>query len=217
MPRYDQIAALARTASLEIFGGFHPQPDDGVPLGTETLLMLGPSEPGFWTEFQASPEYTDGQPDPMDRWSTRVMSALSESLQATVLFPFGGPPYQPFIAWARRTGRAWQSPAGLLVHDVAGLMVSYRGALALPEWIDLPPRPAKPCDSCNGQPCLTACPVNATGAQGYDVPVCHNFLDTAEGTDCMIRGCAARRVCPLSQNYARLEPQSAFHMRSFHK
>ena len=51
---------------------------------------------------------------------------------ATALFPFGGPPWLPFPAWARRTGRAWDSPVGLLVQRRPGLFVSYRGALALP-------------------------------------------------------------------------------------
>jgi epoxyqueuosine reductase len=49
-------------------------------------------------------------------------------LGAKALFPFGGPPWHPFIAWAKRSGRAWESPVGFLVHDQAGLMVSYRAA-----------------------------------------------------------------------------------------
>lgn len=217
MASYADIQTLTQADGLEVFGGFHPNPADGTPDGTLTLLLLGPSEPGFWHKFQASPEYLDGQPNALDRWSTRVVTALAETLGATALFPFGGPPYQPFIAWAQRSGRAWQSPAGLLVHDRAGLMVSYRAALALPRKLALPPLPAKPCDSCATQPCLTACPVNALGPQGYDVPACHTHLDTAAGADCMTQGCAARRVCPVSQSYGRLPEQSAFHMRSFHR
>lgn len=217
MLTYQHIQTLAQAHTLEVFGGFHPDPTDSAPEGTQTLLMLGPSEPGFWPLFQSSPEYQDGQPDAMDRWSTRVVSGLAKTLGANALFPFGGPPYQPFIAWARRTGRAWQSPAGLLVHDRAGLMVSYRAALAFPQQIDLLPLPAKPCDSCATQPCLTSCPVSALGPQGYDVPACHAYLDTPAGADCMTRGCAARRACPVSQSYGRLPQQSAFHMRSFHR
>ena len=80
-----------------------------------------------------------------------------------------------------------------------------------------PPLPAKPCDTCAAKPCLTACPVNALSAEtGYDLAACHSFLDTEAGQDCMSRGCKARRACPVSQSYARLPEQSAFHMRSFH-
>jgi epoxyqueuosine reductase len=57
---------------------------------------------------------------------------------------------------------------GFLVHDQAGLMVSFRGALALNYRIDLPATPdAAPCVECEA-PCLIACPVNALSPHGYD-------------------------------------------------
>ena len=215
--RLSEVEGRVRAECLEFFGGFHPGPDDNAPEGTGTLILLGPHEPGFWSHLRAAPEFGDGEKDPLDRWSARVIGAMAKKLGAEALFPFGGPPYQPFIGWALRSGRAWQSPAGLLVHDTAGLMVSYRGALAFPERIALPPAPENPCETCDGQPCLTACPVDALSARtGYDLAACHGFLDTAAGQDCMTNGCAARRACPVSQRYARLPAQSAFHMRSFH-
>lgn len=197
---------------LDVLGGLHPAAEDGYGA---TVLLLGPKEPGFWPVFTASPEYQDGAPDPMDRWSTRVISAIAAELGAVARFPFGGPPYHPFIAWAMRSGQAWQSPAGPLVHARAGMMVSYRGALVFEAKIALPDAAPCPCDTCAGQPCLSACPVGALSADtGYDLAACHGFLDT--GPDCMSQGCAARRACPVSQGYARLPEQSAFHMRSFH-
>jgi len=216
MQRYGDLQTLVRAEALDILGAFHPDDTDGAPAGTQTLLLLGPHEPGFWAAPQASPEFADRLPDALDRWSTRVVTSLADQINATALFPFGGPPYQPFIAWARRSGRAWPSPAGLLVHDHCGLMVSYRGALALPERVNLPALPPCPCDGCKARPCLSACPVGALGGAGYDVAACHGYLDTTPGQDCMSRGCAARRACPVSQSYGRLEAQSAFHMRSFH-
>ena len=136
-------------------------------------------------------------------------------LGAKALFPFGGPPYHPFYRWALRTGRVWDSPVRLLVQADQGLLVSFRGALALKTAIDLPPPLPRPCDACL-QPCLTTCPVAALTPQGYDVPACHGFLDTAKGADCMDNGCGVRRACPLSVAYARLPEQSAYHMRQFH-
>lgn len=212
-----EIEHLVQTEALCVFGAFHPSAEDLTPDGTRTLLLLGPREPGFWVHVTASPEFQDGAPNPLDRWSQRVISALAATLNATALFPFGGPPYQPFLRWAERSGRAWQSPAGPLVHDMAGMMVSYRGALALTEALDLPAPPSKPCDSC-AQPCLTACPVSALSAdQGYELTACHTHLDTTAGSEtCMAAGCLSRRACPISQGYARLPDQSAFHMASFH-
>jgi len=210
------IASRAASERLEIFGGFHATEGDGAPKGTRTILLLGPAEPGFWPHVSTSPEFRDGQPDPLDRWSRRVIGRLACDLRAKALFPFAGPPWQPFIAWARRSGRAWQSPVGFLVHDRAGLMVSYRGALALKTRIDLPAPPdAPPCATC-AAPCLTACPVGALSQSGYDTASCHAHLDTAAGADCMERGCAVRRACPVSRSYGRLPEQSAFNMRRFH-
>ncbi len=211
------IQTAAAHHHLAVFGGFHAGPDDSLPPGTGTLLLFGPKEPGFWPHILSQPEYIDQAPDPLDRWSKRVITDLAAQFGAQPLFPFGGPPYQPFIAWAKRSGRAWASPVTLLVHDVAGLFVSYRGALALPDRIDLPLAPASPCVSCTSQPCRTACPVGALTDAGYDLDRCHAYLDTPEGEDCMKFGCAVRRSCPVSTTSGRLAEQSAFHMKAFHQ
>lgn len=217
MDAYSDIAARIAERHLTIMGGFHPEPDDGVPEGCETLLLLGPREPGFWAAVSITESFTDDAPDPLDRWSRQVIGRLACDLGAKAYFPFGGPPWHPFIGWAQKTGRIWTSPVGLLIHDEAGLMVSFRGALGLRERIDLPQPPAaRPCESCSAQPCRTACPVDALSETAYDTGACHGFLDTASGRDCLTQGCAVRRACPISRTYGRRPEQSAFHMRSFH-
>lgn len=200
---------------LDVLGGFHCTADEaGVPAGTRTILLLGPREPGFWAHVQGQPEW--GGADAIDRWSRRVIDGIACDLGAKALFPFGGPPYHPFQSWAVRTGRAWQSPVRLLVHVEQGLLVSFRGALALRAHVDLPAATASPCSGC-AAPCLSACPVGALGQEGYDVPACHDFLNQAEGAACMTGGCLVRSTCPVSQCYARMPEQSAYHMRQFHK
>ena len=200
---------------LEVLGGFHPDDgEDGFPVGTKTLLLLGPKEPGFWAHLHAQPEW--GDPDPVDRWSRRVIGRIACDLGAKALFPFGGPPYHPFYQWALRTGQVWDSPVRLLVHSGQGLMVSFRGVLALKEVVEVPLALAKPCEAC-AAPCLTACPAGALTGAGYDVPACHAWLDRAEGAECLTGGCLVRRACPVSQSYARLPEQSAYHMRQFHR
>ena len=216
MVRYDDILAHAGKAHLDPVGAFHPTGDDGAPPECRTLVLFGPGEPGFWTHLTASPEMQDGRPDPVDRWSRRVLGDLARSLGAVPLFPFDGPPWPPFIAWAKRTGRVWSSPVTLLVHDRAGLMLSIRGALAFPGHITLPDAPdAAPCPAC-AAPCTSACPVGALSAAGYDTAACHAHLDSPEGAACMTQGCAARRACPVSATYPRHPAQSALHMAAFH-
>lgn len=206
----DEITRAAGTRQLAVMGVVA----DGLPDGVASLVLLGPLEPGFWDVFTASPEYRDGAADPLDRWSEQTIRRLANALKAKPFFPFGGPPYQPFIRWARASGRAHVSPVGLLVHDAAGLMVSYRGALGFAERIDSPAPGPSPCESCVGKPCLSACPVDAFGSGTYDVAACKADLDRAEN-DCMSRGCAVRRACPVSRGHGRVEAQSAFHMRAF--
>jgi epoxyqueuosine reductase len=212
--RLDRIDTLARGSGLTVMGALHPGPEDGAPPGAGTLVLLGPDGVAFWETFRASPENRDGVPDPIDRWSTRVIVAMAARLGAIALFPFTGPPWLPFTAWARRTGAAWDSPVGMLVHRRAGLFVSFRGALALPARLPLPAAGHRPCDSC-AAPCRTACPANAFAPPGYDVAACHGLLETAAGRGCMARGCAVRRACPIGQT-GRGEEQSAFHMAAFH-
>ncbi|MEP0565431.1 MAG: ferredoxin, partial [Paracoccaceae bacterium] len=135
-----RVEGLARDNHLSVLGAFHTDADDDA-LGMGTLILLGPHEPGFWAHVTTEPEFNDKAPDPLDRWSARTITALAHKLGGTPYFPFGTPA-RPFITWALRSARAWVSPAQLLVHDTAGLFVSYRGALLVPQELDLPEPPA---------------------------------------------------------------------------
>lgn len=210
--RFEALEHGAAEAGLLIMGALHSGDGDA---GTVVLLGTGP---GFWPVFSQSPEYEDGRPDPVDRWSKRVVGALAKGAEGNCQFPSDGPPYPPFIAWALGTGRAFQSPTGMLVHDTVGLMISYRGAILFEDRLALPHAVgASPCDSCRDRPCVTACPVGAlSDTAAYDVPACHAFLDSRAGQDCMARGCAARRACPVSAGAGRDPTQSALHMKAFH-
>ena len=207
---YDTLQTEARQRGLVVLGGFHPNTEDACPTGTKTLLLFGPDPKGFWQVLQSASEFQAA--DPIDCWSRRVLGNWACELGATALFPFGNP-LRPFISWALRSGRCHVSPATLLVHDTYGLMVSFRGALAFKEYVELPPPPPSPCSACVDKPCIAACPVGALRS-GYDTDKCHKHLDTP-GNDCMAKGCRARRACPVSPR--RPDAQSAHHMRYFHQ
>jgi hypothetical protein len=207
------LASAAADQALFVSGRVTLAPDDGLAPGLRSLALLSPEEPRFWPLFRTSPEATDGRPDPLDRWSERTITAIAQQVGGTALFPFGGPPYRPFIAWAKRSGRAHGSPVGLLVHDRAGLFISYRGAIALPTAAPQEDLPASPCGGCS-RPCLTACPVSAFATGSYDVPACKAHVRSDAGTDCRTGGCLVRRACPVGQD-RRLADQSAFHMDAF--
>jgi hypothetical protein len=212
---YNTLETAANALHLDILGAFHPAKDDPDLAGFETLVLLGPLEPAFWTYFKTQKEYRDGTPNPVDRWSSRVVSALAAALGGHPFFPFSGPPYMPFYQWALRTERCHSSPVNLLVHDRAGLFVSFRGALALRHRIRLPDAPASPCKTCTSHACLAACPVDAFASGSYDVAACRNVIRDDGPAHCLTRGCAVRRACPSSRGYGRLEKQSSYHMRVF--
>ena len=206
--------ALAHEALVPL--GTAPPDPAFCPPATRALVLVGTRGGGaWWDRVTASPEWRDGAPDPVDRWSKRVLGGLARRFGGGAIFPSDGPPWPPFQRWAQATGRMWESPVRLLIHAEAGLWVAFRGALALPVDLPLPPA-ARPCDTCADRPCLTACPVGALGADGYDVPACRAFLDREAGLDCRARGCAVRRACPVSESHARLPAQSAYHMSRFH-
>ncbi|TFL17967.1 ferredoxin [Jannaschia formosa] len=198
---YPALERQAAARALALLGGFHD--------GETTTLLLGPDPATFWATLTASPEWRG--PDPVDRWSRRVLTAWAAEIGAEPRFPFGQP-LQPFVTWMTRTGRCHVSPAHLLAHNTQGLMVSARGALVLPRRIALPDPPPSPCAHCHA-PCLTACPAGAIDAAGYDLAACHAHLSGPN--DCMARGCAVRRACPASPT--RPQAQSAHHMAHFHR
>ena len=72
------LEALLAPHCLEVIGGFAADgAEEALPKGTRTLVMLGPRQPGFWPHLTAQPEWQDGQADPVDRWSRRVIGRLA--------------------------------------------------------------------------------------------------------------------------------------------
>ena len=184
------------------------------PEGNGTIVLIG-ADATFWDVFTISPEYKNNVPNPVDTWSKRIITRLADG-QPTV-YPSDGPPYATFIQWALGSDQFFQSPVGMMVHQKAGLMISIRGAIKLSQpYLAPTSSAASPCVSCVEKRCLTACPVGALGLDtAYDVPACKSYLNSAEGADCMTRGCAVRRACPISQRFDRFDAQSAYHMSVF--
>ncbi len=221
-PALDAVRNAAEASGLRLRGAFLCEPGDGVPAQRDggesrTLILLGNLGGSLWPSFSRSTEARDGRPDPMNRWSARVIGELAARFGGLALFPFGGPPYHPFLRWAQRAEGLAASPLGMLIHPVYGLWHAYRGAIALGPALDLPrlAAAASPCESCAERPCLSACPVDAFSESGYDVAACADHLLDPAGEDCLSGGCLARRACPVGREHHYDAPQAAFHMEAF--
>jgi len=214
------VETAAGQAGLRLRGAFHPNCEDkvpdvrGVPAGT--LVLLGNVGGSMWPTIARS-GYLDGRPDPIDDWSRDTIDALANTLSAVALYPFGGPPFLPFLRWAQRAEAVFPSRMGPLIHPDYGLWHAYRGALVFPERMALPipSTVLSPCDMCVDKPCLSCCPVDAIADGHYDVVSCANFAASLEGMQCVEYGCAARRACPVGQAFSYPQKQARHHMTVF--
>lgn len=181
-------------------------------------MLVGNAGSSLWPAFTRSPENGDGQPQPMDRWSRRIGTAVAVELGARVVFPFDGPPYPPVLNWAMRSGQAFPSPISMYIHGAFGLWHAYRFALLLPAQatgiasLDVA---ENPCLSCSRQPCLSACPVGAFTGDEYLVDNCVNYLAADEHSDCRQQGCKARTACPFAPGLQYRPRHARFHMEAF--
>lgn len=187
------------------------------PKGTRTLLLIGWGGGAGWPMFQASSEYGDGAPDPLDRWTKRIVDHLAAMLGAHPLYPSDGPPWYPFQSWAIAAGVAHPSPIGLLIHPTYGLWHSYRAALAFEQdvAVDVPVGGPSPCPTCDTQPCLSACPIDAYGPNRFDVAACRSYVASGPGRACLDHGCSARDACPVGREWRNSDDQIRFHQRAF--
>ncbi|MEM0991126.1 MAG: ferredoxin [Pseudomonadota bacterium] len=209
----DDVATACAACGLDIVGAFHPAEDDASLTGIGTLFLLGPAGPAIWQSFETSPEALDGAPEPMDRWSRRVIEKLAADLDATAFFPFGGPPWQPFYRWATEGEGAQVSPVSMMASAKRGLWISYRGALGFGETMTVPAVQEAPCDQCRA-PCRTACPISAFANGQYDAERCARHVLSEAGRACR-DGCLVRRACPAGAGLDLPLEQRRFHMSAF--
>ena len=204
------LQAALGVYGLAITGACEPEPGEVAP-AIRQIVLIGADGGAMWEIFSKSAEANDGALHPLDRWSSRVISAVADSFEATAFFPFGGPPWHPFIAWAARGEGARGSPIVMQVSPKRGLWMSYRGALGLSEPVGFQPEGGNPCLDCPA-PCSTACPVGAFSGGRYDVPACLRHVTSEKGAACR-SGCAARHACPVGTPPPLA--QRRFHMSAF--
>ena len=214
----DVQAALDRAAAgLLVRGGFHPVPDDGVPVlpdgrAAATVVMVGNAGSALWRAFAAAVPRAAGA-DPLDGWLRPLLHAAARAVGGHAVRACDGPPYHPFQRWARRAEAVHTSPLGILIHPEYGLWHAYRAAfLFAPHHPVAAPHAApSPCDGCADRPCLSGCPVGAFVPSGFDAAACLGHVDGPAGGPCRDGGCLARRACPVGRAHAYPPAAGRFH------
>ena len=229
----DDILDCASQYGLVMRGGFAVAERGNVPdIGThaaQSLVLFGNAGSSLWECFSTSGEYLDGNPNPLDLWSERIGKLIARRFGGLALFPFGGPPYRPFLQWAAKSEALYPSKLGMLIHPQYGLWHAYRFAIALPtvpEGMVEAGTGAKTeakavadqdiCAKCPDQPCLDNCPVDAFSGQYYDVERCYGYLGADPQNSCLSRGCAARLACPQGLQFSYRPDHARFHMAAFY-
>jgi hypothetical protein len=184
--------------------------------GAEGAVIVGSGGPAFFDLFDREPEAADGTPNPLDRYTVRVVThAVREALAPLTIahavgFPFGSRPLIPFQRIGRAAGLGGPGPLGLQIHPRFGPWWAYRALIALDRPLPQSPPPGDGCAGCDA-PCVAACPAGAVARGGFDVVACHGRRLVAE--PCR-QSCAARIACVRGPEHRYRDAELAFHMRA---
>jgi len=191
--------------------------------GAASALVVGSGGPAFFEGFARAPQASDGQRDPLDRYTRAVVEAATRAVLGplgvahVVCFPFVDTPFGggrggarpiPFQRVGRAAGLGGPGPLGLQIHPTYGPWWAYRALVVVD--VALPPARA-PGDGCAGcaAPCVAACPASAVQRGGFVVAACHARRLVAE--PCRL-SCAARIACVRGPEHRYADAELAFHM-----
>ena len=86
---YASVCQALEPHGLIARGGFIPEPGDGLEPEASGVVMVGNAGSAMWQAFASARE---GAPDPMNRWTRRVLGCIARNLGAEALYPFDGGP-----------------------------------------------------------------------------------------------------------------------------
>ena len=179
----------------------------------QRLVVIGHAGRQLWSVLSQSPFRSA---DPVDDYSRQHTAHFANHFLADaawrLLYPDGI--FFPLNRLGELAGWGRPSPLGLGIHHEYGLWWAYRAVFLsqLPLPLTMAPPQPHPCDSCQGKPCLAACPAGALNLRtGFDVYACADYRVSA-GSQCAAQ-CLARQACPVGTAHRYTPPQIAYHYR----
>jgi ferredoxin-like protein FixX len=211
---FSDLTSSLNANGLELLGSFTPDRQDGWfperARQPSTIALVGNVGSRMWPHFDAARQKAADLT--LDQWTEGVIEGIASDFGLDAVYPFKGPPYHPFIQWAKRTGQLFSSPIGLTIHPDYGLWIAFRAALLIDHPVDDGGQAADhPCEACEEKPCLSTCPVGAFAKDGYDFQVCLDQVATPNNA-CREGGCLARIACPVARALRYEKPHAVFHM-----
>lgn len=175
------------------------------------LVLIGNGGRRFWEALQK--HGLNGE-HPVDHFSETITRQFIRAYlpEGDIFWLFPSELLVPLQQLGALAGWGHDSPLGLGISAEYGLWFAYRAAFlttaALP--VVTQPWQPSPCDSCEGKPCITACPATAVRAvEAFDVPACAAFRLTA-GSPCADR-CLSRLACPIAPQHRYSLEQIQYH------
>ena len=89
---YQFIDKRIRETGMICRGGFHPEPDDNIPIQGQTCIMIGNAGHQFWTAFEAA-RFDDN--NPLHCWTGSTLTTAAEELGGKVFFRLPDHPFYP--------------------------------------------------------------------------------------------------------------------------
>ena len=177
------------------------------------IILLANGGSRYWQSMQQAGSQTEQQSDPVDNYFYQIINDLLEPyFEYKVVYP--GNHFLPLQGLGKLAGWHHESPLGLGIHPVFGLWFAYRGVILSntkfsPIESDMAHGSESPCRSCQGKPCIAACPANAVLASGFKVGQCSDYRLQSE-SGCQSR-CMARLACPTGKEYRYQTAQMTYH------
>jgi len=177
----------------------------------QSLVMLGHVGSTLWEKVV---RFELERTNPFDEVVIELLGAWfgehHPEAEWEVLYP--GTALLPLGRLAESAGWGSPSPLGLTVHPEHGLWMAHR-VVALTnmgfDWAQ-PPAQLHPCDTCDGRPCESACPVGAVSfTAGFDIRGCGGHR-IATGSECAYQ-CLARIACPIGALNRYVDDQMRYH------
>jgi hypothetical protein len=168
--------------------------------GERQLILFGHGGRRLWECVQAS---GIGGDNPIDDYSMRTVAQWFAGYLPDRRYRFLFPGDQPIGLQALGELAGWHQPSPIMVgvDREWGSWYAYR-AVAIAD-TDLQPSAAlakrSACPTCQGQPCIAACPAGALRDGRFDLETCSRFRLQPD-SPCS-HGCLARQACPVGSEH----------------